>query len=77
MVVLFPGPEKADELTLLDVETDSLHGTESGVGLGEIFNLDHKTEMGAVKKVNAMLEKIGLPQVSSLSQPAACFLSQF
>jgi len=42
--VLLPapfGPRKPDDLSLVDVKTDVLHGAKAGIGFGEIFDLDH------------------------------------
>ena len=36
--------EKPDDFALVDVKADALDGAESGIGFGEIFDFDHKTE---------------------------------
>jgi hypothetical protein len=43
------GPEKADDLALVHMEVDSLHGTESRIRLRQVLDFDHKTEWGKGK----------------------------
>jgi len=71
------GAEETDDLALVDMEADVLDGAETGVGLGEVIDFDHKRDCGDLKWKRHISRKYGLPQVSRISQPAACFLTHF